>query len=239
MTHFPHSGLLTSSCDPLPLVLAHFIPSDVHLLRPVSDLQTASPRSVRQTKLLLRWPVQRPSRALGKLEEVEEMVLSLATTPAAWSCLALSTTGPACSPLPPSPPALGLAVVLYTSTITTICTLCRLFMFHTHCLTPTQRARKSPRLTSSYLHYHHHQRLLVRHSAIGGERGLEVQLHRVPSQESSQSHTEWSTRRPPASRDLCLTCCLKMSTHPGLHHVTEPPEERLCRSWRSREWPTS
>lgn len=129
-------------------------------------------------RLLLRWPVQRPSRASGKLE-AEETALFLTTTPVAWSCLALFTPGPACSPLPPSPPALGPDPCT-SIIITTICTLCRLSICRTRCLTSTQRARTSPRLTSSYLRYRHHQHLLLRHSAIGGKRGVQ------DSQESSQ-----------------------------------------------------
>lgn len=159
--------------------------------------------------------MQRPSRALENLEEEEVMVLSPVTTPAAWSCLASCTPGPACSPLPPSPPP-GPGLVPCTSTTNT-CTLCRLTTCHTRCLTPTPRARTSPTITSSYLRYHHHRHRLLHRSATGETGG-----GAGTSQERSQTRTEMSTR------DLCLTCCPRMSTHPGLHCTAEPQE---CRRW--------
>lgn len=131
--------------------------------------------------------MQRPSRASGKLEE-EETGLFLATAPATWDYPAPLTRGPVCSQLPPSLPALG--PVLYSSTTTsTICTLCRLSTCRTHCLTPTRRARTSPRLISIYLRYRRPRRLLPRHPATG-----EAQFNQSPSQESSQVGSRYSSK---------------------------------------------
>ncbi|KAI4815810.1 hypothetical protein KUCAC02_005937, partial [Chaenocephalus aceratus] len=80
--------------QPPPLYISSCIPSDVHLLRLLSALHTASPRSVINSQLL-RWPVQRPWRAPGRQEENQETAPCLATAPAGWSCPAPSTTGPA------------------------------------------------------------------------------------------------------------------------------------------------
>lgn len=126
--------------------------------------------------------MRRPSRASGTLEEEEEEETSLfRPTPAAWSCRARSTRGPACSPPPQSPPAPGSALAQCTSLrVTAICTLCRLSICQTRCLTCTRGARTSPRLTSKYPRYRRRQRLLFRRPAIGGKRGVS------DSQESSQ-----------------------------------------------------
>lgn len=125
------------------------------------------------SRLLLRWLVQRPSRASGKLQE-QETGPFLATTSAAWSWMdPLFTTGPACS----SPPAPALRTSI---TITIICTLCRLSICRARCLAPIQRARMSHRLTSRGPLCPRRQRLLLRHPAIGGKRWMQ------DTQDSSQ-----------------------------------------------------
>ncbi|CAB1427349.1 unnamed protein product [Pleuronectes platessa] len=65
------------------------------------------PRSITPTQQTVKWPEQRPLRAWGKPEQ-EETALFHITTSAAWSCLAPSTPGPACSP--PTPQTLVLAL---------------------------------------------------------------------------------------------------------------------------------
>lgn len=222
MTNFPRSGLLTPSCG---------VPSDVHLLRPVSDPQTAAPRS-RQPGLLLRWPAQRQSRALGKPEEEEETTLFLTTIPAAWSCPDPSITVPACSP-PPAPSALGLGRAVHC---TNSRNLCRLSTCRARCLTPTRMTRTRPELPSGHLRHHHRPRRHIRHSVIRGK-GVAVAgwEHPVPSQESGQHRTETSARTPPAVRRLCRTCCPRTSSPPGLSCAARPPEERRRRRAKSGE----
>lgn len=176
-------------------------------------------------RLLLRWPVQRPSRMLGKLE-VEQMDLFLATTPAAWSCLAPSPTGLVFSPQPPSPPALELAPVPCTSIIiTTICTLSRLSICRTRCLTPSQRAMMRPRLTSSYLRYRHHQHLLLHRFVIRGKRGMEA------SQESSQvrpsTKTTFCFDRQGKGKNVTLR---SVSEHIS-NHPTCQNDQQQCQHW--------
>lgn len=125
------------------------------------------------SRLLLRWPVQRPSRASGKQQE-QETGPFLTTASAAWSWMdPLFTTGPACS----SPPAPALRTSI---TITTIYPLCRLSICHARCLAPIQRARMSRRLTSRGPLFPRHQRLLLCHPAVGGKRWMQ------DSQDSSQ-----------------------------------------------------
>ncbi|MEQ2302735.1 hypothetical protein AMECASPLE_009795 [Ameca splendens] len=60
--------------------------------------QRSSTRIVTFTKLLLRWPEQRPSEKTAE----EEMAHFLVTTPAAWSYPKTFTPGQASSP--PGPP---------------------------------------------------------------------------------------------------------------------------------------
>lgn len=140
-------------------------------------------------RFLLRWPVQKPLRALGKLG-LEEMVFFLNTTPAGLDCSALL----------PSLLALGPATVPCSSIImATVSSLCRLSVCRIHHFTSTRRTRISPRLTSSHLLYH--PRLILCHFTIREKKLM------TAFQESSQVKimlsTTYSTIMTNIARILC------------------------------------
>lgn len=54
-----------------------------------------------------------------------------------------------------------------------------------------------------------------------------------------QTRTDRSARMPTAGRALCLICCPRTSTRPGLHRTAGPPGRGHYARWRSGEWPTS